>query len=169
MKKGLLIAIVLISIFASCKKESQIEVFGSKTKKEFNQLKKVNWFLGNWENLSETARFEEIWSKVNDSTLLGESIVVVARDTVFYERMDLFQKNDSLILKISVKDQNKEKPVSFYLTKSNDKEVTFENPKHDFPTKIVYTKITNDSMVGAIYGKKNGKELSETFPMKKTK
>lgn len=169
MKKALLITLLSIILMTSCKKESQIEVFGIKTKKEFTQLNKANWFLGNWENLSETARFEEIWSKVNDSTLLGESIVVMARDTVFYEKMDLFQKNDSLILKISVKDQNKEKPVSFYLTKSDDKELTFENPKHDFPTKIVYTKISNDSMVGAIYGKKEGKEVSETFPMKRTK
>lgn len=169
MKKVLLITLVSIILLSSCKKESQIEVLGIKTKKEFNLLNKANWFLGSWGNITKEATFKEVWNKNNDSSFVGESFVFVEKDTVFYERMDLFQKNDSLILKISVKDQNKEKPVSFYLTKSNDKEVTFENPKHDFPTKIVYTKITNDSMVGAIYGKKNGKELSETFPMKKTK
>ena len=95
--------------------------------------------------------------------------MIVEKDTVFYEKIDLFESNDSLFYKVSVKDQNKEKPVSFYLTKSDDKELTFENPKHDFPTKIVYTKISNDSLVAVIYGKKDGKEMSETFPMKKTK
>lgn len=169
MKKVLLITLVSIILLSSCKKESQIEVFGIKTKKEFNQLKKANWFLGNWENISKEATFKEFWSKKTDSSYFAESIVIIEKDTVFYEKMDLFQKSDSLILKISVKDQNKEKPVSFYMTKSNENELTFENPKHDFPTKIVYTKITNDSLVAAIYGKKNGKEISETFPMKKTK
>jgi hypothetical protein len=162
MKKMLLFSVFNLFFAVSCKK-SDMRI------KDFNQLKKVNWFLGTWENLSATARFEEIWSKVNDSTFLGKSIVVVVRDTVFYEKMDLFQKNDSLILKISVKNQNKEKPISFYMTKSDGNEVTFENPKHDFPTKIVYTKITKDSLIAVIYGKKDGKDMNETFPMKKTK
>lgn len=169
MKKVLLFSLVSIISMSSCKKESQKEVLEIKPKKEFKHLNKANWFLGNWENISKEATFKEIWNKKNDSSFIGESFVIVEKDTVFYEKIDLFQSNDSLFYKVSVKDQNKEKPVSFYLTKSDDKEVTFENPKHDFPTKIVYTKITNDSMVGAIYGKKNGKEISETFPMKKTK
>jgi len=169
MKKVLLFTLVSIILLSSCKKESQKEVLEIKPKKEFNQLKKANWFLGNWENISKEATFKEIWKTKNDSSFVGESFVIVEKDTVFYEKMDLFELNDSLFYKVSVKDQNKEKPVLFYLTKSDDKEVTFENPKHDFPTKIVYTKITNDSLVAAIYGKKDGKEMSETFPMKKTK
>lgn len=169
MKNTILISLLLIVSMTSCKKESQIEVFGIKTKKEFNQLKKASWFIGNWENISKEATFKEFWNKKNDSTYFAESIVIVEKDTVFYEQMDLFQKSDSLIMKISVKNQNKEKPVSFYLTKANENELTFENPKHDFPTKIVYSKITNDSIVGAIYGKKEGKEMSEIFPMKRTK
>lgn len=154
----------IITIIISCKKQDEKE---NSTKKYF-QLKKASWFLGNWENNSKEALFKEYWSQKNDSSYFAESIVIVEKDTVFYEKMDLYQVQDSLIMKISVKDQNKEKPVLFYMTKSSKKELVFENPKHDFPTKIVYTQITNDSMVGAIYGKKDGKEISELFPMKKT-
>ena len=53
MKKVLLITLVSIILLSSCKKESQIEVFGIKTKKEFNQLKKANWFIVSWENISK--------------------------------------------------------------------------------------------------------------------
>lgn len=169
MKKALLITLLSIILMTSCKKESQIEVLGIKTKKEFNILKKANWFIGSWQNSSKEATFKEIWKTKNDSSFVGESFVIVEKDTVFYEKVDLFELNDSLFYKVSIKDQNKEKPVSFYLTKSNENELTFENPKHDFPTKIVYTKITKDSLVATIYGKKGGKEMSETFPMKKTK
>jgi hypothetical protein len=169
MNKTLVIILLSIILMTSCKKESQKEVLEIKLKKEFNQLKKANWFIGNWENFSKEATFKEIWKTKNDSSFVGESYVIVEKDTVFYEKIDLFQSNDSLFYKVSVKDQNKEKPVSFYLTKSNENEVTFENAKHDFPNKIVYTKITNDSLVAVIYGKKDGKEMSENFPMKKTK
>ena len=55
------------------------------------------------------------------------------------------------------------------MTKGNEKEAVFENPKNDFPTKISYTKITNDSIVAAISGIQNGKEKSELFSMKKSK
>ncbi len=169
MKKVLVITLVSIILLVSCKKELQVEVFGIKTKNEYNQLKKATWFLGNWENSSKEATFKELWKKKNDSSFVGESFVIVEKDTVFYEKIDLFESTDSLFYKVSVKDQNKEKPVSFYMTKSNENELTFENPKHDFPNKIVYTKITKDSLVATIYGKKGGKEMSETFSMKKTK
>lgn len=162
--QSFLLFLLSATIFVSCKKHDEKE----NSIKEYKQLKKASWFLGNWENSSKEALFKESWSQKNDSSYFAESIVIVEKDTVFYEKMDLYQMQDSLIMKISVKDQNKEKPVSFYMTKSSEKELVFENPKHDFPTKIVYTKITNDSMVGAIYGKKDGKEISELFPMKKT-
>lgn len=166
MKSTLSFLLFIFSIIAiiSCKKQDKKE----NSIKKYDQLKKASWFLGNWENNSKETHFKESWNQKNDSCYFAESVVIVEKDTVFYEKMDLYQVQDSLIMKISVKDQNKEKPVSFYMTKSSEKELVFENPKHDFPTKIVYTKITNDSMVGSIYGNKDGKEISELFPMKKT-
>ena len=162
--QSLLLFLLSVTIFVSCKKQDKKE----NSIKEYNQLKKASWFLGNWENNSKEALFKENWSQKNDSSYFAESFVIVEKDTVFYEKVDLVETNDSLVYIVSVKDQNKEKPVSFYMTKSSEKELVFENPKHDFPTKIVYTKITNDSLVAAIYGKKDGKEMSELFPMKKT-
>lgn len=169
MKKSLLFIAFLFLSFGSCTKKSKSETLKISKPKVFKLLEKAEWFIGNWENITKEATFKEIWNKESDSTFVGESFVFVEKDTVFYEKIDLFQQNDSLFYRVSVKDQNKEQPVVFYLTKSNEKELIFENPKHDFPTKIVYTKITNDSMVGAIYGKKNGMKISETFPMKKAK
>lgn len=162
--QSFLLFLFSVTIIISCKKQDEKE----NSIKEYNQLKKASWFLGNWENNSKGAIFKEIWSQKNDSSYFAESFVIVEKDTVFYEKIDLVETNNSLIYIVSVKDQNKEKPVSFYMTKSSEKELVFENPKHDFPTKIVYTKITNDSLVAVIYGKKDGKKMSELFPMKKT-
>jgi hypothetical protein len=162
--KPFLTLLMLVIVSESCKKEE------SKTKaspKQYSQLQKANWFLGNWENTTKEMEMKELWRKENDSCFKAQSFVTVQKDTVFYEKVDLVQRNDSLFYIVSVRDQNKEKPVSFYMTKATEKELVFENPKHDFPTKITYTKITNDSMVASIFGLKDGKASSETFPMKK--
>lgn len=149
----------------SCKKESQAEIVGDKTQKTYPKLDKAKWFLGYWENVTKELVSKEIWTTKNDSTLFAESFVIMEKDTVFYEKVDLTERNDSLLYIVSVRDQNKEKPVSFYLTKATDNLVVFENPKHDFPNKIVYQKMTSDSIVATIYGAKK----SEVFPMKRKK
>jgi hypothetical protein len=162
------IAICLIAgllLTVSCKKESEVEVFGIKIQKKYSQLEKAKWFLGYWENVTKEFIAKEIWTQKNDSVLFAESFITVAKDTVFYEKVDLTERNDSLFYIVSVRDQNQEKPVSFYLTKATENQMVFENPKHDFPNKIVYTKITSDSLVATIYGSKK----SEVFPMKRKK
>jgi hypothetical protein len=45
----------------------------------------------------------------------------------------------------------------------------FENPAHDFPQFISYTKITTDSLVAEISGTKNGQARKQRFPMKRIK
>jgi Domain of unknown function (DUF6265) len=160
MKKSIIIILIITSLF-SCKKETQSEI------KKYNQLEKANWVIGEWGNMAEEAVMTEIWIKENDSTYKGKSFVTVAKDTVFYENVSLEQKNDSLFYIVSVKNQNKEEPVAFYLTKSSGKQLVFENPKHDFPNKIAYNKINNDSIVAEISGIQKGKENKESFPMKR--
>ncbi len=164
-----LLCIIFISIFViSCKKEKQIEVFGIKSKMKYLQLEKAKWFMHSWENLSKESNFREIWTMKNDSTYMAKSFVTVGKDTVFSEEVEVIERNDSLFYNVVAKGQNSDKSVAFYMTKADDNEVVFENPKHDFPTKIKYTKITNDSIVATISGIQNGKESSESFPMKKS-
>lgn len=153
-------------VFFSCKKEQNTTIPDEKPKQK---TEVVSWFLGDWENNSEQGDFREIWKQENDSLLKGESVVTIKGDTVFQENVDLVAKNDSLFYVVSVKGENSEKPVSFYMTESSEKKVVFENPKHDFPNKITYEKITNDSLVASISGKQNGKDASESFPMKRRK
>lgn len=160
---------LILMLFFSCKNKSQTDVLGAETNSEYTLLKKGNWLIGSWENNTKDMNFVEIWKIANDSIYSAESYVLVSKDTVFYESVNLIQKNDSLFYIVSARNQNNEKPVSFYLTKSNSNQLVFENPKHDFPNKIVYNKINNDSMVATIEGVKNGKKLNEAFPMKRKK
>lgn len=142
-----------------------IAVLLSSCNDNYSKLEKANWFIGDWENTSDEGSFREIWTKKNDSIYSGLSIVVIEQDTVFYENMSLEQIKDSIFYNVSVKGQNKDQAVSFYLTSSDDDKLVFENPNHDYPSKITYSKVSNDSIVAEIFGLKDGKKITESFPM----
>ena len=164
--KALLISVTIIILFAcgnqvDSNKETIIKVDDS------NSLEQANWFLGSWQNNTSDGDFTEIWKQKNDSVYLGVSYVIVKTDTVFYESISLVQKNKKWNYSVSVRNQNNEQPVSFEMTSMTPNQLVFENPKHDFPSKITYTKITQDSIVAKISGILKGKEQTEYFPMKR--
>jgi hypothetical protein len=158
---------IFISGLFSCNSSKQEEATNIASK--VNLLDTAKWFIGTWQNQTSDGLFTEQWDQKNDSVYSAISTVIVNKDTVFYESISLEQKDDSLYYIVSVKDQNKELPVSFKLISVTDNQLVFENAKHDFPSKITYSKIKEDSIVAFISGLIDGKEKIEQFPMKKIK
>ena len=152
--------ILLLLAIVSCKNS------GSNEK---DKIKAARWILGNWENKSADGNLSETWKKVNDSTFEAQSYFIKEKDTLHFESITLQQKGEVLSYSATVKGQNNDKPVTFKLTNSTDTQLVFENPKHDYPKKIIYTQITEDSLVAEISGILEGKANSEKFSMKKTK
>lgn len=159
--------IVMLLLFnsISCKRVTAVE----KKETKFTELQKADWFLGRWENNAAESTLSESWIKLNDSTFSGESYYVIENDTVFAETIQLEDWNSQLTLVVSIPNQNEEKPVAFKLTEHSKDKLIFENPKHDFPTKIIYNQVGTDSMVAEISGMKEGVLKSELFKMKKVR
>lgn len=134
-----------------------------------DKIKVASWLLGNWENKSPDGNLTENWEKVNDSTFQATSYFIKEKDTIHFETITLQQKDEQLIYSATVKGQNDDKPVAFKLTTGTEKQLAFENPKHDYPQKISYTQISADSLVAKISGIQQGKPSSEQFSMKKIK
>ncbi|MBW4361628.1 DUF6265 family protein [Flavobacterium taihuense] len=134
---------------------------------EKDQIKKANWLLGKWETKTADGNLSESWKQVNDSTFQGESFFIKGKDTLHFETITLQQKGEDLFYNTTVKGQNENKAVAFKMTIGTEKQLIFENPKHDYPQKITYTLITKDSLVAAISGVQLGKPSSEKFGMKK--
>ena len=155
MKKISLILLLLLTIL-SCKK-------GEKT----NLLNEIDWLIGTWENNSDKGNLLEIWKKENDSVYSGQSFYIKAKDTLHFESIQLKQISDSLLYSSSVKGQDNDLALEFRLTSKTQNQFVFENPKNDYPKKIVYKLITRDSLVAIISGIQQGKTSSETFSMKK--
>jgi len=157
-KRILLSGLILSAIIISC----------NGTKKDTTlQLSKAEWLIGTWENKSPYGDLSESWQKENDSIFKGQSFFIKGKDTIHSESIVLSEIAGKVKYSPQVKGQNDDKPVDFTMTLANDRQLVFENPLHDFPQKITYTKITADSLVAEISGKQQGKPMSEKYPMKR--
>lgn len=155
--KPLLIGTVLI--LASCQDKSE---------NKYEKLEKMTWLIGQWENKSPEGLLTETWTKDNDSTFSGQTYFIKnEKDTLHSESNVLTQTKEALIYRPTVKGQNNDQPVDFKLTSDLENSFTFENPKHDYPQKIVYKKLNDKSLVATISGIQQGKQSSESYPMKK--
>ncbi|KLT70204.1 MULTISPECIES: DUF6265 family protein [unclassified Flavobacterium] len=155
-QKITLLALVLASV--SCQKKATVEK---------DKIKVADWLIGNWENKNPDGVLTENWQKLNDSTFSAASYFIKGKDTIHFESIVLAQLGETLTYKATVKGQNDGKAVSFPSTISNEKQLVFENPKHDYPQKITYTKGANNTMTAEISGKLQGKLTTERFIMTK--
>jgi Domain of unknown function (DUF6265) len=157
MKNKIVVAIVGVLMFCSWAVHQK------------TNIKKAEWLIGTWENKTPRGSMYESWTKINDAELSGKSYILKEKDTVVFETIRLVQENNSLFYIPQVKNQNGGLPVRFTAKTVSDIELVFENPQHDFPQIISYTKINADSLVAEISGTINGKERKQTFPMKRMK
>jgi len=129
----------------------------------------ADWLIGSWENKTDQGDLTESWERTNDSVFHGQSFFIKKKDTLHNETIELKQIGNELTYNPTVKGQNDDLPVAFRLTRATAKQLVFENPAHDFPQKITYSLITNDSLVAEISGMQQGKLASESYPMKRIK
>lgn len=133
------------------------------------QLRKATWLVGTWENKTRRSPIYETWTQVSDMALQGQSYMILGRDTIVFERIQLIERSDTLYYIPTVEKQNNARPVTFTLKKITEDELVFENEAHDFPQLISYTRISADSLLAEISGQTNGKVRKQTFPMKRVK
>jgi hypothetical protein len=152
--------LVLLLIFSACKNSDS---------NEKEKIKTAHWLLGKWENNSADGLLSETWTKKNDSTFLGQSYYIKGKDTLHFETITLQQNGEELFYNALVKGQNNDKAIPFKLTLTTEKELVFENAKHDYPKKISYTQTDKNNLTAIISGIQQGKPSSEKFGMKKSK
>lgn len=174
MKKNILYsAIAFTALLMSCRNDNtttKVPLSNDvKTRQRYDQIKEFAWLEGKWQNNTSDGLFTEKWTKETDSTFAGYSTIIKGKDTIFFETIVLDQKGDSLHYIVTTPKQNDARPVSFTLKSFTANSYIFENKQHDFPQRITYTKVTNDSLVAEISGTQNNKPAVEEFPMKRVK
>ncbi len=120
-----------------------------------NDFARLFYLEGSWIIKNEKADIHEIWERRNASLLTAVSFYLANGDTTNVETIEL-KIIDGSIHYIPVVQHNAG-AVYFKASVLNDSIAVFENPEHDFPTKIIYRKINGDSLHARIEGIKNGK------------
>ena len=132
-----------------------------------NGMSQFSWLEGEWMDSTSDGKMVEIWNRIDDSTLVGNSIYMAGIDTIFYEEISLRMKNGKIFYIPSIQNQNNGEPVYFALTGTKKGEFTFENEQHDFPKKIVYTNPHKDSLVAFIEGPTANGYKKDFFKMRR--
>ena len=159
MKNTIVVSLIVFS-FVACKDASA----GEKDK-----IKLAKDLLGNWENKSADGTLTESWKKVNDSTYHGSSYFIKNKDTLHFESISLQQKADELTYQSTIVGQNNNKPVTFNLVLSDEKQLVFENLKNEYPQKIIYKQLSKNNVILEISGVQQGKPSAEKYTMAKLK
>lgn len=131
-----------------------------------------SWLIGTWVYETPAYTMTEVWTHGETGQMLGRGVAIAGSDTVFSEDIQLnFQKNGIFYL-VSAKGQNGNEWISFELkrpTNGASNSFVFENPEHDYPTKIVYERRGDDHLLAWISGMKNGVEKREEFSFSRKK
>lgn len=157
MLQKITLIIIFFSII-SCEKKVSVEK---------DKIKVADWLIGNWENKSPDGVLTENWKKVNDSTFSATSLFIRGNDTLHSEKITLSQQGEMLMYSATVNGQNNDKAIDFPSTTETENKLIFENPSHDYPQKITYTKGANNTLTAEISGDLRGKKTTERFIMTK--
>lgn len=111
-----------------------------------------NFLLGTWK--MENEELYEHWDKLNVNSMRGFAYSLKDGQMHVFEHLEISKKKNKLTLSAAVQGQNDGKTIEFKQTKSGET-VVFENPKHDMPNKIEYTKLNENELQVRLSGNNN--------------
>jgi hypothetical protein len=124
------------------------------------KVEQLAWVTGSWEGTAGKASVEEHWTPVAGGTLFGVSRTIVAGKTVAFEFLRIETREDGIFY---VAQPNGRPPTDFKLTKLEGQSVVFENPRHDFPQRIIYKRKDDGTLHARVEGERNGKTSGQDF------
>lgn len=105
------------------------------------EVASLGWMSGCWALERNGVKVEEHWSKPAGEVMLGYSRTMRPGRPTFYEQIRI-ELRDGVVSYVPI--VGKQGPVVFGLKRSGDNEVVFENPAHDYPQRIVYTRVGDE-------------------------
>ncbi|MGE0143110.1 MAG: DUF6265 family protein [Planctomycetota bacterium] len=114
----------------------------------------IGWLAGAWVGTSGTngsRSIEERWSPPLGGSMLAVSRTVSRGRTVAFEYLRVLERDGGLVY---IAQPNGAPPTTFTLTELSDTRAVFENPRHDFPQRIIYELSAEGGLSASIgYGK----------------
>jgi hypothetical protein len=119
------------------------------------------WLAGCWESTRAGRHVSEQWMAPEGNTLIGMSRTVANGKTSEYEFLLIREGARGLEY---VAKPSGQAEATFTSMRISANEVVFENPTHDFPTRIIYQRQSDRHVTAAIEGTTNGQSRRIEFP-----
>jgi Domain of unknown function (DUF6265) len=122
-------------------------------------IAQVSWISGVWIGSSGATRFEEYWTPPAAGAMSAVSRTLRDGTMSAFEFLCIVERDGGLVYQAM---PNGRLPATdFTLTTIDGDSAIFENPAHDFPKMIRYTKRADGSLEAVVSG--NGGEKAQTF------
>jgi hypothetical protein len=119
---------------------------------------------GCWEQSAGARVIEEQWMRPRAGLMLGVSRTVVGDSLREYEQVALFERGGRLIYAAT---PARQAPAEFESITVSDSAVTFENPTHDFPQRVIYRRRGADSLLARVEGMRGGQVRGSDYPYRR--
>jgi hypothetical protein len=124
----------------------------------------VGWMAGCWEQSAGARVIEEQWMRPRAGLMLGVSRTVVGDSLREYEQVALFARGGHLVYAAT---PARQAPAEFVSIAVSDSAVTFENPTHDFPQRVIYRRRGADSLLARVEGMRRGQLRGSDYPYRR--
>src|SRR5687768_18434029 len=118
----------------------------------------LRWMSGSWSGAANGIEMEEHWTAPKGNSMIGLHRDIGKGRTLLFEFLRIEQQGDQIVYLSMPNGRSPATP--FPLKEIAGTRVVFENPKHDFPQRIIYWKDGND-LRARIEGSRNGKTGGE--------
>lgn len=128
-------------------------------------LDRLAWLQGTWIRIEGDRRVDEVWMAPAGDAMLGIGRTVAGDRVVNFEFMRIEETEPGTIVFHGSPD-GRCPPTPFPMVELTGERVVFENPAHDFPSRVIYWRDTNRALHARIEGKVNGepRQMNWSWP-----
>ena len=124
----------------------------------------LKWLAGCWELRKGDRLTEEQWMVPRGGVMMGMSRTVRGQALVEFEQVRIETRGSDLYY---VASPARQATAEFRATSASSDQVTFENPAHDFPSKVAYRRQGADSLIASIEGQRGGTTRTILYPYRR--
>lgn len=130
-------------------------------------IARLQWLAGCWASERGEPGSGEQWTAPAGGTMLGTSRTIKGGRTIEYEFVVIREDTEHTLAYVA--HPSGQAMTAFALARLADREVTFENPAHDFPQRIGYRlDATGKTLLAWIEGTRDGRARRVEFPLVRT-
>jgi uncharacterized protein DUF6265 len=118
-----------------------------KDRKPAATIGQMTWMAGAWREDAGGTTFEERWTPPAGGAMLATARTIKGNHMVAFEFLRIIERNGGLVY---IAQPDGRPPTEFALTALDAESATFENPAHDYPKMIRYSKRSDGTLEARI-------------------